>query len=79
MQTHHVSYTSLYLSQDQISTTVASVVGEYLKTTERTNFWSEELNANVDPFLSLEGGFFTASWDFKVRPKLDSKIDLTVF
>lgn len=54
-------------SEDQISTTVASVLAEYFKTSERTIFWNEDLRKNVDPFPSLEGGFFTADWDFKVR------------
>ena len=53
-------------STDQISATVASVLSEYFKTSERTIFWDEELKANVDPFEGLEGGFFTADWDFKV-------------
>ncbi|KIM47759.1 hypothetical protein M413DRAFT_439429 [Hebeloma cylindrosporum] len=55
------------LSTDQISTTVASVLSEYLKAPERTIFWNEELKANVDPFESLEGGFFTTDWDFKLK------------
>ena len=53
-------------STDQISATVASVLSEYFKTSERTIFWDEELKANVDPFEGLEGGFFAADWDFKV-------------
>ena len=53
-------------STDQISATVASVLSEYFKTSERTIFWDEELRANVDPFEGLEGGFFAADWDFKV-------------
>ncbi|KAF8203824.1 hypothetical protein BJ912DRAFT_919838 [Pholiota molesta] len=55
------------LSTDQISTTVASVLAEYLKTSERTIFWNEDLKANVDPFEGLEGGFFATSWDFKLK------------
>ncbi|KAF9486290.1 hypothetical protein BDN70DRAFT_869765 [Pholiota conissans] len=55
------------LSTDQISTTVASVLAEYLKTSERTIFWDENLKANVDPFEGLEGGFFNTSWDFKLK------------
>ncbi|KAG6901469.1 hypothetical protein C0995_011489 [Termitomyces sp. Mi166 len=54
-------------STDQIATTVASVLAEYFKTSERTVFWNEDLQRNVDPFESLEGGFFTASWDFKLK------------
>jgi hypothetical protein len=53
-------------STDQISATVASVLSEYFKTSERTIFWDDELKANVDPFEGLEGGFFAADWDFKV-------------
>ncbi|KAJ3783133.1 hypothetical protein GGU10DRAFT_405483, partial [Lentinula aff. detonsa] len=55
------------LSEDQISSTVASVLGDYFKTSERTIFWNDDLHKNVDPFPSLEGGFFAADWDFKVR------------
>ncbi|KAG5353676.1 hypothetical protein C0989_003813 [Termitomyces sp. Mn162] len=54
-------------STDQIATTVASVLAEYFKTSERTVFWNDDIQRNVDPFESLEGGFFTASWDFKLK------------
>jgi len=54
-------------STDQISATVASVLSEYIKSPERTIFWDDDLNMNVDPFEGLEGGFFAANWDFKVR------------
>lgn len=53
------------VSTDQISATVASVLGEYFKSSERTVFWNDEYKMNVDPFASIEGGFFTADWDFK--------------
>ncbi|KAF8216032.1 hypothetical protein K438DRAFT_1704971 [Mycena galopus ATCC 62051] len=53
------------LSIDQISTTVATVLSEYLKSSERTIFWDDQLKINKDPFEGLEGGFFTADWDFK--------------
>jgi hypothetical protein len=56
------------LSTDQISSTVATVLAEYLKTSERTIFWDENMNANIDPFAGLPGGFFSADWDLKVRP-----------
>ncbi|KAJ7925964.1 hypothetical protein B0H13DRAFT_1974060 [Mycena leptocephala] len=55
------------LSIDQISTTVATVLSEYLKSPERTIFWDSETNKNKDPFEGLEGGFFTANWDFKLK------------
>jgi hypothetical protein len=55
-----------FVSIDQISTTVATVLSEYLKSSERTIFWDDELKMNKDPFENLEGGFFTADWDFKV-------------
>jgi len=62
-----VSYRCLCTSStDQISATVASVLGDYFKTSEKTIYWNEDLHRNVDPFQGLEGGFFTASWDFKV-------------
>lgn len=46
---------------------MASVLSEYLKTTERTVFWDETLLKNVDPFESLETGFWASNWGFKVR------------
>nr|AEN14431.1 conserved hypothetical protein [Lentinula edodes] len=55
------------LSEDQISSTVAAVLGDYFKTPERTIYWNDDLNKNVDPFSSLEGGFFAADWDFKLK------------
>ncbi|KAJ7207383.1 hypothetical protein B0H12DRAFT_1034470 [Mycena haematopus] len=55
------------LSIDQISTTVATVLSEYLKSSERTIFWDDQLKMNKDPFEGLEGGFFTADWDFKLK------------
>lgn len=53
-------------SMDQISSTVATVLSEYFKSSERTIFWNDDLKRNVDPFEGLEGGFFAADWDFKV-------------
>ncbi|KAF8078881.1 hypothetical protein FPV67DRAFT_1466742 [Lyophyllum atratum] len=55
------------LSTDQMSTTVATVLADYFKASERTTFWNEDLKMNVDPFEGLEGGFFTADWDFKLK------------
>ncbi|KAK2461559.1 hypothetical protein APHAL10511_006022 [Amanita phalloides] len=55
------------LSADQISTTVATVLSEYFKSSERTVFWNDDLRRNVDPFDQLEGGFFAANWDFKLK------------
>ncbi|KAJ7597525.1 hypothetical protein C8J56DRAFT_920282 [Mycena floridula] len=55
------------LSMDQISSTVASVLGEYFKTSEQTVFWNDEYNINVDPFPALETGFFASDWDFKLK------------
>ena len=53
-------------STDQISSTVASVLSEYFKSSERTIFWNDDLQMNVDPFERLEGGFFATDWSFKV-------------
>ena len=58
---------SFVLSADQISSTVLTVLAEFFKTSERTVFWSDELMVNVDPFQGLDGGFFAADWDLKVR------------
>ncbi|KAF8633016.1 hypothetical protein AX15_001611 [Amanita polypyramis BW_CC] len=55
------------LSTDQISITVATVLSEYFKSSERTIFWNDDLKRNVDPFEQLEGGFFAADWNFKLK------------
>jgi len=57
-----------HISADQISSTVASVMLEHLKTSERTVFWNDALKVNDDPFEGLEGGIFAADWDFKAGP-----------
>ena len=49
-----------------ISSTVAGVVQEFLKTSERTVFWDDALKANVDPFQDMPNGFFATEWDLKV-------------
>ena len=43
------------------------MLADYSKTSERTVFWDEDQGVNVDPFKGLDGGFFAASWDTKVR------------
>ncbi|KAH9937290.1 uncharacterized protein B0H18DRAFT_969961 [Fomitopsis serialis] len=55
------------LSSDVISDTLATVTLEYLKTSERSIFWDEDLKANLNPFLEMQSGFFAASWDFKLK------------
>ncbi|OSD03250.1 hypothetical protein PYCCODRAFT_1434665 [Trametes coccinea BRFM310] len=55
------------LSSDVISSTVAGVLQEYFKTPERTVFWDETLQKNVDPFQNMPGGFFAADWDLKLK------------
>ncbi len=54
-------------STDQISSTLSGVLAEYSKSSERTVFWDDDLGVNVDPFKGLNGGFFAADWDTKVR------------
>ena len=56
-------------SADQITPTVATLLAEYCKTSERTVFWNDDLKLNVDPFLRMEGNFFMQDWDFKVSSK----------
>ena len=53
-------------SSDVISTTVAAVLQEFLKTNERTVFWNDEIQRNLDPFANLSTGFWGAEWDLKV-------------
>ncbi|KZT30830.1 hypothetical protein NEOLEDRAFT_1174197 [Neolentinus lepideus HHB14362 ss-1] len=55
------------VSPDQISATVAAILLDFLKSSERTVFWNDDLKANIDPFQGLEGGFFTADWDLKLK------------
>ncbi|CAL1695005.1 unnamed protein product [Somion occarium] len=55
------------LSSDVISSTVASLLQEYFKSSERTVFWNDELKMNEDPFHSLPNGFWSADWDLKLR------------
>ncbi|KAF9056122.1 hypothetical protein BJ165DRAFT_1431032 [Panaeolus papilionaceus] len=55
------------LSTDQISMTVQAVLAEYCKTAERTVFWDDDRNANVDPFEGTDVGFFATNWDFKLK------------
>ncbi|KAI0756829.1 hypothetical protein C8Q80DRAFT_1130715 [Daedaleopsis nitida] len=55
------------LSSDVISSTVAGVLQEYFKTSERTVFWDDSLRANVDPFQDMPEGFFVANWDLKLK------------
>ncbi|KAI0936805.1 hypothetical protein AcV5_004853 [Taiwanofungus camphoratus] len=55
------------LSSDVISSTAASVLQEYFKSSERTVFWNDELKMNVDPFQGMESGFFSADWDLKLK------------
>ncbi|KAF9814526.1 hypothetical protein IEO21_05077 [Rhodonia placenta] len=55
------------LSSDVISSTLATIMHDYFKTTERTVFWDENLKVNVDPFSEMQNGFFAASWDFKLK------------
>ena len=56
-------------SADQITPTVATLLAECCKTSERTVFWNDDLKLNVDPFLRIEGNFFMQDWDFKVSSK----------
>ena len=53
-----------------ISSTVAAVVLEYLKTSERTVFWDDAMKANIDPFQDMPNGFFAADWDLKVSMRV---------
>ncbi|KAH9944232.1 uncharacterized protein BXZ73DRAFT_87172 [Epithele typhae] len=55
------------LSSDIISSTVAGVVQEYLKTSERTVFWDDASRQNSDPFQDMPNGFFAAEWDLKLK------------
>ncbi|KAI1789828.1 hypothetical protein LXA43DRAFT_1019768 [Ganoderma leucocontextum] len=55
------------LSSDVITSTVAALLQEYFKTSERSVFWDEALKANVDPFQEVEGSFFAANWDTKLK------------
>jgi len=55
------------ISSDQISSTLSGVLAEYSKSSERTVFWDDDLGTNVDPFKGVDGGFFAADWDTKLK------------
>ncbi|KAI0275019.1 hypothetical protein BC834DRAFT_1037602 [Gloeopeniophorella convolvens] len=55
------------ISTDQISSTLTGVLADYTKGSERTVFWDEDLGVNVDPFNGVDGGFFAADWDTKLK------------
>ncbi|KAI0308159.1 hypothetical protein B0F90DRAFT_1680625 [Multifurca ochricompacta] len=55
------------VSTDQISSTLSGVLADYSKTSERTVFWDDSLGTNVDPFKDVDGGFFAADWDTKLK------------
>ncbi|KAL0068672.1 hypothetical protein AAF712_004388 [Marasmius tenuissimus] len=55
------------MDADQLSSTVSSVLADAFKGSERTVFWDEDLKMNVDPFQQLEGGFWSASWNLKLK------------
>lgn len=55
------------ISSDQISSTLSGVLAEYSKSSERTVFWDDDIGANVDPFRGVDGGFFAADWDTKLK------------
>ncbi|KAH9178763.1 hypothetical protein EDB89DRAFT_1928386 [Lactarius sanguifluus] len=55
------------ISADQISSTLSGVLADYSKGSERTVFWDDDLGTNADPFKGLDGGFFAAEWDIKLK------------
>ncbi|KAI0082084.1 hypothetical protein K474DRAFT_1741576 [Panus rudis PR-1116 ss-1] len=55
------------LGADQISSTLSATLQEYFKSSERMLFWDDELKMNVDPLQGLDGGFWNADWDLKLR------------
>ncbi|KAF9041719.1 hypothetical protein BDZ89DRAFT_1090131 [Hymenopellis radicata] len=55
------------LGIEQISATISGVLADYFKTSERSVFWDDTLRRNVDPLHDLQGTFFEASWDLKLK------------
>ncbi|EJD51911.1 hypothetical protein AURDEDRAFT_55949 [Auricularia subglabra TFB-10046 SS5] len=53
------------VAAESISHTVSLVVADYLKLPERSVFWDDELEANMNPLEEV--GFFSAPWDTKLR------------
>ncbi|THH11607.1 hypothetical protein EW145_g527 [Phellinidium pouzarii] len=53
-------------SLSQLPATLSSVLQEYMKSSERTVFWNEELGMNEDPLQKVEGGIWGANWDLKM-------------
>lgn len=56
------------VSPDQLASTISAVLQEHFKSpTERTTFWDDERDTNVDPLQGVQGGIWGADWDLKVR------------
>lgn len=54
-------------SADQITTTLATLLSEFFKWSERSVFWNDDSRMNVDPFEGQQMSFFEQDWNFKVR------------
>ncbi|KAL5494905.1 hypothetical protein ACEPAI_367 [Sanghuangporus weigelae] len=56
------------LSPDQLGSVIHNILQEHFKSaTERTVFWDEEQGINIDPLHGVQGGFWGADWDTKLR------------
>ncbi|KIP05348.1 hypothetical protein PHLGIDRAFT_30978 [Phlebiopsis gigantea 11061_1 CR5-6] len=55
------------LSSDVISSTISALMQEHLRGGERGVFWDDGRKMNVDPLSGLEKGFWSATWDLKLR------------
>jgi hypothetical protein len=49
-----------------LNETLASVLSEYFKTSERSVFWDDSLQKNMNPLTKATPDFFSAEWDVKV-------------
>ncbi|KLO20645.1 hypothetical protein SCHPADRAFT_15551 [Schizopora paradoxa] len=55
------------LNPDHVSSTISAILLEHMKGTERTVFWDVDKRMNVEPLQGIEGGFWGADWNLKLR------------
>jgi hypothetical protein len=54
------------ISPNLIARATQSILEEFLRTSERSCWWDDSLNHNIDPFAGHQGDVFTLPWETKV-------------
>ena len=57
----------LWYSVDKFTMTLRGVLAEFYARGDRTVFWDEATQKNIDPFTQQDASVFSAPWDIKVR------------